>query len=147
MSAQMVLDLVEILRPHLPETTSSLAIPVERKVLAAIYFFAHGCYHQSVGQNVDFPMGRTTAQDCIHMVTGALNNRDVVRRFIKFPRTKEELNLTIRRNQELRVKIPNTVGYVDGTLVQIMKPGVDYNVDAYIRRKSTPCLNVQVSGV
>jgi len=47
------------------------------------------------------------------------------------------------RNTIRGTKLPNTVGYIDGSLIRIIKPHREENIAAYIGRKRFPCLNVQ----
>lgn len=51
--------------------------------------------------------------------------------------------LSAHRNRNLGGRMPNVVGYVDGSLFRIMKPSTGYNELAYIGRKHLPCVNVQ----
>ncbi|KAK3926724.1 Putative nuclease [Frankliniella fusca] len=61
---------------------------------------------------------------------------------VRFPRNQEQVNNTIRRNRAMGGRLPNVVGYIDGSLIKIMKPSIANNRQAFIGRKSFASMNV-----
>lgn len=54
------------------------------------------------------------------------------------------ISVRFYRNRMLGGKIPNTIGYTDGTLIKIRnKPSVENNRHAFMGRKSFASINVQ----
>lgn len=58
-------------------------------MLIAIQFYAQGSFQRSVGNQFQFNVSQPTTSRCIHAVTDAINLR-LLRRWIKFPMTKED---------------------------------------------------------
>ncbi|KAK3907657.1 Putative nuclease [Frankliniella fusca] len=110
--------------------------------LCALYFYANGSYQMPVGRNHDISIAQPTVCKFIESVTDALNRPEVVGRLIKFPRTQQEVDDTIERNRLMGGRLPNTLGYTDGSLIKIKKPSVDQNRRAFIGRKNFASVNV-----
>ncbi|KAK3926719.1 LOW QUALITY PROTEIN: 60 kDa SS-A/Ro ribonucleoprotein [Frankliniella fusca] len=143
LSQDMLRWLAHELRPFLSERTSSLAIPMERKLLCALSFYATGGYQRDVGSHIDHALCKATVCNIINETTDAIQHPDFACRFIKFPRTREEAQVIIDRNRALGCRIPNVVGFIDGSLIRIMKPGLQANIQAHIGRNSAACINAQ----
>ncbi|XP_034250956.1 putative nuclease HARBI1 [Thrips palmi] len=145
LTQDLVRSLVVLIRPHIPRTTSPLAVPLEIKILCVLHFYATGSYQRPTGKSIDTAVAQPTVSDHLTEVTLALNHPQVVSRLIQFPRNAEQMRACVARNQYLGGRIPSAVGYTDGTLVKIMKPTLEDNVQAYIGRKSFASINALVT--
>ncbi|KAK3923791.1 Putative nuclease [Frankliniella fusca] len=145
LSQDLVFSLVDLIRPHVRRTSSPLALPLEKKVLAALSFFATGSYQTPTGKNFEVSVAQPTMSNYIEEVTRALNTPEVVGRFIRFPATAEEVDYCVQRNTMLGGQISNTVAYTDGSLIKIRKPSVANNRLAFMGRKSFASINVQIT--
>lgn len=67
------------------------------KVLAVLSFYATGSYQTTTGKNFDFCVGQSTMSTYIDEITNALNEDEVVSRFIRFPETIEEIGFCVER--------------------------------------------------
>ncbi|KAK3930981.1 Putative nuclease [Frankliniella fusca] len=103
----MVKWLAMKIRLYVEQRSSPLAIPLERKLLCAISFYATGAYQRDVGRMVDHALSKSTV------------------------------------NRALRCKIPNTLGFIDGSLIRIIKPSLEANIQAHIGRTGNTCINAQ----
>jgi hypothetical protein len=59
-------------------------------VLAALYFYAQGSYQKNISSSYLLSMSQPTLSKCLHEVTEALNNPNILRAHIKFPNTIDE---------------------------------------------------------
>ncbi|XP_034233028.1 putative nuclease HARBI1 [Thrips palmi] len=145
LSQDLVRSLLDLIRPHVRQTTSPLAVSLEIKVLCVLQFFATGCYQKPTGKSMDAAVAQSTVSGYLSEITTALNNPLVVARIIQFPRNLQQMRACVARNRHLGGRLPNVVSYTDGTLIKIMKPTLDDNILAYIGRKSYASLNVLVT--
>ncbi|KAK3928643.1 Putative nuclease [Frankliniella fusca] len=122
LSQDLVFSLVDLIRPHVPRTSSALALPLEKKVLAVLSFYATGSYQTPTGRNFDISIAQQTMSKYIEEISTALNAPEVVARIIRFAETAEEIGFCVERNTMLGAQIPNTIAYTDGTLIKIRKP-------------------------
>ncbi|KAK3923619.1 Putative nuclease [Frankliniella fusca] len=114
-----------------------------RSVLCVIRFFATGSYHSLVGDSYDVCCAQETVSDTLKEVLELLMDPRIIGKYIRFPRTREEAQIVIDRNAIAGTKLPKTLGFIDGSLIRIMKPKLEENIAAFIGRKRFPCLNVQ----
>ena len=68
-----------------------------QQLLCALSFFANGSYQRPVGRSVDLNLSQSPVSNSIEEVTNALNEPDILTRFIRFPATPEEREATIER--------------------------------------------------
>ncbi|KAK3924507.1 Putative nuclease [Frankliniella fusca] len=141
----LVFSLLELIHPFMKRTTSPLAVPLELKVLAVLSFYATGSYQRPTGRHFDCPIGQSTLSGFIEEVTNALNEDEVLGRLVRFPSNNFEINICIERNRALGGKIPDTVGYTDGSLFKVKKPSVENNRQAFMGRKNYACINAQIT--
>ncbi|XP_059055881.1 putative nuclease HARBI1 isoform X1 [Achroia grisella] len=125
----------------LPPTKNSRAIDPITKILTALNFYASGSYQGAVGQNLDTPMAQQSVSNCIRDVTDALNTPYVLRKYIRFPQSREDRNV-LKRNFATQYGIPGVIGCIDCTHVAIIRPTV--NEERFFNRKHYHSLNVQV---
>ncbi|KAK3923111.1 Putative nuclease [Frankliniella fusca] len=141
MPQHCVMELANIIRPHMPPRLGHLYLSVEIKLLCALIFYGHGPYQRPHSRMADLNLSQSSVSNAIRDVTNALNSHDILMRFIHFPTTLQERNLVINRNA--RLGLPRVLGFIDGTLIKIHSPsGPDKYV--YRSRKGYTALNVQI---
>ena len=86
MYPEIAIDLIEMLAPNLPD--HSRGVRPHLQVLAVLRFLAEGSYQKGVSQELNHPMAQSTYSKYLHAVISAINL--LARRFISFPRTREE---------------------------------------------------------
>ncbi|XP_060597844.1 putative nuclease HARBI1 [Ruditapes philippinarum] len=127
-------SLCDILHDKLQsETERSHALSVKEKVLIALRYYATGSFMQTVGDTLG--RDKSTVSRIIASVTNALC--DIKDQYIKWPSDTSQ-----NKSSFYRVSgFPNVIGCIDGTHVQIIKPGGERQ-RAYINRKRFPSINV-----
>ena len=118
------------------DTNMREAFPVETRVAAGLWRLATGNTYLSSG--LQFGMGKSTAQN----VSTEFENALAARRdeFIRFPTTHNEIQTTIN-NFEMKYGIPQIVGVVDGSHIEITAP--HENKEDYYNRKCFYSINLQ----
>ncbi|CAH2243292.1 putative nuclease HARBI1 [Pararge aegeria] len=133
-------DLCTVLTPFLPGRQYSNAISSDIKILTALAFYGQGGYQKEVGTNL-LGLSQTSVHDCLRDVTNALNSPKILRKYIKFPRTNQELE-EVSRGFFQEFGIPGVAGCIDGTHVAIIRPCE--NEGAYFNRKNYHSINVLI---
>lgn len=67
------------------------------QILTALNFCACGSYQGSMGQNMYRPMAQQTVSPCLQEVTTAINAPHILRKYIKFPKNRNERSLIKQR--------------------------------------------------
>lgn len=62
------------------------------KLLTALRFFASGSYQQDIGEHRSAAISQSSVSRCITEVANALNNPEILNKYIHFPSTVSELN-------------------------------------------------------
>ncbi|KAJ8910404.1 hypothetical protein NQ315_011368 [Exocentrus adspersus] len=75
-------------------------ISVQCKVLTALSFFATGSYQKSVGISYLHGLCQTSVSRVVKEVTTALNNENILRRYIRFPQTVHERRTVVNGCQK-----------------------------------------------
>ncbi|XP_034834881.1 putative nuclease HARBI1 [Maniola hyperantus] len=133
-------ELCAVLKPFLPGRQYSNAIPLDIKILTALAFYGQGGYQKAVGIKL-LGLSQTSVHDCLRDVTNALNTPKVLRKYIKFPRTNQELEEVSRGFFE-EFGIPGVAGCIDGTHIAMIRPSE--NEGAYFNRKNYHSINVLI---
>ncbi|XP_059048272.1 putative nuclease HARBI1 [Achroia grisella] len=110
-------------------------------ILTALNFYASGSFQGAVGQNLDTTMAQQSVSNCIRDVTDALNTPYILRKYIRFPQSREDRNI-LKRIFATQYGIPGVIGCIDSTHVAIIRPTV--NEERFFNRKHYHSLNVQV---
>lgn len=132
-----VTDLVrDAISPH---TARNKAIPPELKVITTLRYLATGKMQQCSSD--DLGPSQQTISRIIKETVYALSTLDILRRFIKFPRTPQEAQVKTREFWQLS-RLSGIVGVIDGTHVRIVAPK-EYEAE-YVNRKGQHTINVQV---
>ena len=111
----------------------------EMQVLVALRFYASGSFQNLVGDTVS--VHKSTVSRTMHRVSAALCAR--ARQHIHFP-NREQAN-TQKRAFAMMGRppgLPNVLGCVDGTQIQILAP--TRNEHEYINRRGKHSINVQI---
>lgn len=87
MYKESVLDLVQMLRPHLTGIQKH-CISYEFQVLIALRYYEDGSYQRSVGQDCLYPVSQPTVSKVLRRVTNGLCS--LSEQFMKFPNTPEK---------------------------------------------------------
>ncbi|XP_018406824.1 PREDICTED: putative nuclease HARBI1 [Cyphomyrmex costatus] len=140
LSRNMTRTLVQELEPHLPPQKNALAIPNELKVLCALNFYAQGSYQKAVGVDSRLSIAQPTVSIILKQITSAINHH-LLRRWIHFPTTPEEVQEIVQRNYN-NTRIPGLIGLIDGTNVAIRCPNIHEGL--YINRKGFHAQHVQI---
>ena len=115
------------------------AIPLPKRVAVGLYWLANGGSQKTAG--VPFGVSRSASREIItDFVDGLFELRN---HFIKFPVTEEDY-IKVIKSFERKTLLPNAVGAIDGTHVEIAKPivsAVDY-FSPYTPYTSTQCSRV-----
>ncbi|XP_053616898.1 putative nuclease HARBI1 [Plodia interpunctella] len=119
---------------------SSIRVDLEHKVLCALSFYATGSYQRIVGMGKY--LGQTTVSKYITEVTNALNNRNILSKFIKFPTNRAERDI-IRQKFYTQYGFPGVLGCIDGSHFHIFSPPKDVE-HLFFCRKHYYSLNVQM---
>lgn len=107
------------------------------QTLVTLWYLANTGGFRLLGQQ--FGIGTSTAHDIVQHVLRILNkNADL---FITFPKSEQEM-IQIAQLFFDRTSFPNTLGAIDGTLVEFMPPKI-HQMD-YIDRKSKFSMNLTV---
>ncbi|EFN81248.1 Putative nuclease HARBI1, partial [Harpegnathos saltator] len=86
LSPEIVIDLIETLRPRLEHERPGGLSP-ERQVLATLRFYAVGCFQSAIGEQWDIAISQPSVCRCIRKVTDAIND---LRQWVRFPTTDGE---------------------------------------------------------
>ncbi|CAG9137461.1 unnamed protein product [Plutella xylostella] len=97
-------------------------------------------YQKNVGAYYHLGLSQAMVSYSIHEVTEALNQRALLEKYIKFPKTPIEREIISKRFVEL-FGLPGVIGAIDGgTQVAIIRPVEDE--EAYLNRKLYHSINV-----
>ena len=118
------------------DTRLRKAVPVHKRVAVALWRFGSGNSYRTTG--ITFGIGKSTVIKICHEVARALIQKKDD--FIKFPSDEEELSLAIRRMKSI-AGLPNVVGAIDGSHVQIKAPKSCH--EDYFNRKQNYSINLQ----
>ncbi|CAB3233994.1 unnamed protein product [Arctia plantaginis] len=119
---------------------STQRMSLEHKVLTALFFFATGSYQRPVG--VAKHLSQKMCSVYIQEVTEALNDKNIINKFIKFPCTQAARQAVSQRFYS-RYGIPGVVGCIDGSHFKIVVPPKEEE-HLYYSRKHYHSLNVQM---
>ena len=139
LSAQLVMDIVDTLRPYL-EKERIHGLSAEVQVLVAINFYAHGSYQKPVGAHMNLIVSQPSASRCVNKVTNLLNER-FLRRWVKFPMTPEERQRARTKCAEAAQPFQGAIGAIDCTYIHILAP--PRHEEAYVNHHGNHSLNVQ----
>ncbi|CAF4861451.1 unnamed protein product [Pieris macdunnoughi] len=114
-------SLCDEIKAVIPDSTKSLDLPIETKVLATLSFYATGKYQKSIAGKSDFNVTPYFYMTAVTQVTEAINHHTIVKKYIHFPHLRNERDL-IKNRFYMKYRIPNVVGCVDCMHVPIAKP-------------------------
>ena len=117
------------------------AIPIEKRVVVAIWQLATGDSCRAVGKT--FRIGKSTAVSITHNFYKGLSK--ISRRFIRFPKSRSETRSSIGDfKEETNCKTPQVLRAVDCTHFKILPPANEDKKD-YFSRKQCHTINTQAA--
>ena len=135
-----ILFLIDILEPHLKRATKrSCSVDVHLQVLSALYFLASGCFQRITADSRDINLSQATISRVVNSF--CLSLCSMKNDFIKFPTTQDKI-LHNEQHFFRTLKLPNIVGLIDGTQVQIIAPREQEEI--YVNHQNYHSINVQV---
>jgi hypothetical protein len=135
-----IMFLTELLREDLqPKTLKKNAITPLQKVKIALRYFASGEIQLNDGDI--HGISQPSVSRCISQVIHSLSRPHIVQRYIKFPKTQQELQ-DFEREFYGTASFPNVFGVIDGTHVQLQAP--TQNEEVYVNRMNYHSINTQV---
>nr|CAI5851451.1 unnamed protein product [Callosobruchus analis] len=146
LTKELALTLINSLDEYLVAPTRKSAIDKQTKVLVALHFFATGSYQIDIGYNLFCALSRAAVSRCIDEVVNALNQSQIINRWIHFPRSREEMQNS-RLQFYSKYRIPGVIGVIDCTHVAIFPPSAgdaEFPEHIYVNRKHYHSLNVQL---
>lgn len=72
------------------------------QILCALSFLANGNYQKIVGKNVDTYLSQSSASRSIRDVINALNNKNMISKYIRFPQNHNDRKM-LKSRQVLKV--------------------------------------------
>ena len=129
----------EIVRQMLQKQNTQLrnAIPIEKRVVVAIWRLATGDSYRAVGKTSR--IGKSTAVSITHDFYKGLSK--ISRRFIRFPKSSSKTHSAIRDfKEETNCKTPQVLRAVDCTHFKILPPANEDKKD-YFSRKQCHTIN------
>ena len=136
LSRELIQDLCNLIGRQLePKTRRNKAIPAVNQICCALRYYATGIFQSVVGDGLG--IHRTSVSLIIARVTNALCR--LTDRYIKFPISAEDQQ-RVKEEFFAIAGMPNVLGAIDGTLINIIAPSSNENV--YISRKGNHSLNV-----
>ena len=120
-------------------TTRNKALTPEMKVIVTLRYLASGKMQLCSGD--DLGISQQTVSRVITETIYALFSNDILRQFIKFPVTPQEIHQKKQDIYEI-ARFPDVIGAIDGTHIRITAPS-EFEAD-YVNRKRYHSINVQV---
>lgn len=140
-SKKIFKDLCSELTPLLPKKFRRTKVSIESKVLAALSFYATGSYQKPVGMTFLQEISQPSISKAVRDVTLALNDINILRKYIHFPRTQQERKLIVDRFFN-KFGFPGVLGCIDTTHVALVQPN-EYE-EWFFNSKHYHSRNVQI---
>ena len=136
LSRELIQELYDLIGRELePRTRRNKAIPAINQICCALRYYATGTFQSVIGDSLG--IHRSSVSLIVTRVTNAICR--LMNRYITFPLTREEQQKTKEEFHEL-AGMPNVLGAIDGTLINIVAPTEDENV--YVNRKGNHSMNI-----
>ena len=116
------------------KTKRNHAIPATTKILCSLHYFASGSFQQTIGDLVNIHQS-TISRSLNQFLDEGIS---LVPKLLKWPDDSENT----KRFFYEKHRIPNVVGCIDGTHVQIIAPS-GFEEPAYVNRMQYHSINVQ----
>lgn len=118
----MTLQLIEEISPFVSED-HELSIPLHLRVLAALSFYASGCYQRRVGMDAFCMMLQSTISKCIKEISRLITNH-LAPTYIQFPQTQADVDL-IKMRFKQDYGVDGVLGLVDGVQIAVAGTSLD----------------------
>ncbi|XP_013137659.1 PREDICTED: putative nuclease HARBI1 isoform X2 [Papilio polytes] len=135
----IVKELIEELRPLIPNPRRSDGVPLTAKILITLAFYASGSIQTLVSKSPVHNVSQATVSRAVKQVTEAFDQ--IYHKYVKWPTQRSE-RLLIKAKFCNKFKIPGVLGCIDGTHVAILKPS--YNSQLYNNVKGSQSINVMI---
>lgn len=139
LTPHLTIQLISEISPFIQDDVDN-AVPLHFRVLAALSFYASGCYQRRVGMDAFCMMSQTSLSKSINEISRAITN-NLSQTYIRFPQTQEEVNLIKQRFMD-DYNLPGVFGLVDGFHVELAGVSLDTR-RAYINRRGKTTINTQ----
>ncbi|XP_026826928.1 putative nuclease HARBI1 [Ooceraea biroi] len=123
------------------------ALDATTQVVTAIRFMASGSYQTDIGLNFNSVISQSSVSRCIANVTTALNQPEILNRWVKCPSTLKEVK-RIRDGFWQNYRFQGIIGCIDCTHVAIIAPPThhpQFPEFIYVNRKGYHSINVQLA--
>ncbi|XP_036336283.1 putative nuclease HARBI1 [Rhagoletis pomonella] len=117
------------------------ALSAEKQVLAALRFYATGCYQRPVGEQWGLSMSQSSISRSIHRVTDAINETMFMEN-VRYPMTVVERQVARSIFSAAREPFDGAIGAIDCTHIAVIGPK-DHE-EAYINHHGYHSINVQM---
>ncbi|XP_017469052.1 PREDICTED: putative nuclease HARBI1 [Rhagoletis zephyria] len=117
------------------------ALSAEKQVLAALRFYATGCYQRPVGEQWGLSMSQSSISRSIHRVTDAINETMFMEN-VRYPMTVVERQVARSIFSAAREPLDGAIGAIDCTHIAVIGPK-DHE-EAYINHHGYHSINVQM---
>ena len=135
---EFIIDLVEQNMAK-ADTVFRKAVPIEKRVGVGLWRLSTGTSFRTISKV--FGIGKSTVIKLVNELISELVRMSP--EFIKFPKTTLETGAKIRSFRDFTgCKIPQVLGAIDGTHIEILAPSSDSKVD-YFNRKQKFTVNTQ----
>ncbi|XP_052747820.1 putative nuclease HARBI1 [Galleria mellonella] len=141
LSEDLINMLESELAPYMPVCRRSGGLSLRLKILCTLSFLGNGSYQKLIGNNLDTLISQPSASRAIHQVIDALNNINIVQKYIRFPQNSQERQ-ALKQSFYEKFKIPGVLGCIDGTLVSMVRP--HQHEERYYCRKGYHARNVMI---
>lgn len=136
----LVQKLIGEISPYVEDDVEN-GIPLHLRLLAALNFYASGCYQRKVGTDAFAMMSQSVVSKCITEISRVITEK-LAPKYIKFPERRADI-VAVKNRFLDDYGLPGVLGLVDGT--QIRVAGVPINKkSSYINRRGFPSINTQV---
>ncbi|XP_036341053.1 putative nuclease HARBI1 [Rhagoletis pomonella] len=114
---------------------------IDFQVLAALRFYATGCYQRPVGEQWGLSMSQSSISRSIHRVTDALNETMFMEN-VRYPMTVVERQVARSNFSAAREPLDGAIGAIDCTHIAVIGPN-DHE-EAYVNHHGYYSINVQM---
>lgn len=140
MPPHLTIQFIHELSPFDQQEDIAETVPLHLRVLAALSFYASGCYQRRVGMDAYCMMSQTTISKCIRNISRLISN-NFSSIYIQFPQSQQEVDL-IKERFVSDYNFEGVLGLVDATQIDLAAVSLDLR-NLYINRKGVTSINTQ----
>ncbi|XP_044731994.1 putative nuclease HARBI1 [Chrysoperla carnea] len=132
--------LMDTLGPRL-EHQRITGISPKNQILAALRFYATGCFQRPVGEQWGISMSQSSISRSIHRVTDVINDA-IFRQWMQFPMTDVARQLAREKFRRAAQPFDGAIGVIDCSHIAILAPRE--HEEAYVNHHGYHSINVQM---